>query len=264
MISYSIFFRSRKPKLTTVGDSLRWPRDTLYPLKLALTLSTSDGRSVGIVRACGLKPRSSFFYSTFLFSAISNENIYAPSVKTSRHNTTDTSTDVLCRKATVCLHMTSHSTISYVCILELLDSSDTELSQYFLIVERDPPEDIFRHRVFWPPARWRILAPFSSSSSPYGLSYFYSSHFRINLLWILRTVASLLVRAIRSSHGRYPHRTRTYKKYIYRMFQGERSIFWEVIESVILSKNFICTCVLFRMVSEIELFHCTVHCTLYR
>jgi hypothetical protein len=26
----------------------------------------------------------------------------------------------------------------------------------------------------------------------------------------------------------------------------------------------ICTCVLFRTVSEVELFHCTVHCTLYR
>jgi hypothetical protein len=39
--------RSRKPKLTTVGESLRWPRDTLYPLKLALTSSTSGGRSVG-------------------------------------------------------------------------------------------------------------------------------------------------------------------------------------------------------------------------
>jgi hypothetical protein len=32
------------------GDSLRWPRDTLYPLKLALTSPTSGGRSVGIVR----------------------------------------------------------------------------------------------------------------------------------------------------------------------------------------------------------------------
>jgi hypothetical protein len=34
-------------KLTTVGESLRWPRDTLYPLKLALTSPTSGGRSVG-------------------------------------------------------------------------------------------------------------------------------------------------------------------------------------------------------------------------
>jgi hypothetical protein len=39
-------------------DSLRWPRDTLYPLKLTLTSPTSGSRSVGIVRACGLKPRS--------------------------------------------------------------------------------------------------------------------------------------------------------------------------------------------------------------
>jgi hypothetical protein len=32
------------------GDSLRLSRDTLYPLKLALTSPTSGGRSVGIVR----------------------------------------------------------------------------------------------------------------------------------------------------------------------------------------------------------------------
>jgi hypothetical protein len=32
------------------GNLLRWPRDTLYPEKLALTSPTSDGRSVGIVR----------------------------------------------------------------------------------------------------------------------------------------------------------------------------------------------------------------------
>jgi hypothetical protein len=33
------------------GDLLRWPRDTLYPQKLALTLPTSGGRSGGIVRS---------------------------------------------------------------------------------------------------------------------------------------------------------------------------------------------------------------------
>jgi hypothetical protein len=43
-----------------VGDSLRWPRDTLYPLKLALTSPTGGVRSVGIFRACRLKPRSLF------------------------------------------------------------------------------------------------------------------------------------------------------------------------------------------------------------
>jgi hypothetical protein len=48
------------------------------------------------------------------------------------------------------------------------------------------------------------------------------------------------------------------------MSEEERSIFWEVIVSIILSKKCICTCVLFRTVSEIELFHYTVHCTLYR
>jgi hypothetical protein len=34
--------------------------------------------------------------------------------------------------------------------------------------------------------------------------------------------------------------------FICRVSQEERSIFWEVIVSVILSKKFICTCVIFR------------------
>jgi hypothetical protein len=37
------------------GDLLRWPRDILYPQKLALTSPTSGGRSVGIVR---LRPKA--------------------------------------------------------------------------------------------------------------------------------------------------------------------------------------------------------------
>jgi hypothetical protein len=41
------------------------------------------------------------------------------------------------------------------------------------------------------------------------------------------------------------------------MSQKEMSTFWEVMVSVILSKKCICTCVLFRTFSEIELFHCT-------
>jgi hypothetical protein len=45
------------------GDPLRWPRDTLYPQKLALTSSTSGGRSVGIVR---LRTKATEF---FLFIA---------------------------------------------------------------------------------------------------------------------------------------------------------------------------------------------------
>jgi hypothetical protein len=40
--------------------------------------------------------------------------------------------------------------------------------------------------------------------------------------------------------------------------QEERSIFWKVIVSTILSKKCNCTCILFRTVSEIELFHCIV------
>jgi hypothetical protein len=39
-----------KTEINGRGDPLRWPRDTLYPLKLALTSPTSGGRSVGIVR----------------------------------------------------------------------------------------------------------------------------------------------------------------------------------------------------------------------
>jgi hypothetical protein len=39
-----------KTEINGRGESLRWPRDTLHPLKLALTSPTSDGRSVGIVR----------------------------------------------------------------------------------------------------------------------------------------------------------------------------------------------------------------------
>jgi hypothetical protein len=42
---------------------------------------------------------------------------------------------------------------------------------------------------------------------------------------------------------------------IYSVFHEERSIFWEVIISVILSKK---VYILFGKVSEIELFHCTV------
>jgi hypothetical protein len=39
-----------KTEINGRGDPLRWLRDTLYPLKLALTSLTSGGRSVGIVR----------------------------------------------------------------------------------------------------------------------------------------------------------------------------------------------------------------------
>jgi hypothetical protein len=44
------------------GDPLRWPRNTLYLQKLALTSSTSGGRSVSIVR---LRTKATEF--SFLF-----------------------------------------------------------------------------------------------------------------------------------------------------------------------------------------------------
>jgi hypothetical protein len=33
---YTYMQRSRKPRLTTGGDPLRWPRNNLYPQKLAI------------------------------------------------------------------------------------------------------------------------------------------------------------------------------------------------------------------------------------
>jgi hypothetical protein len=45
-----------------------------------------------------------------------------------------------------------------------------------------------------------------------------------------------------------------------RVSQEERSIFWEVTVSVILSNKivYVRTCILFRTVSEIKVFYCTV------
>jgi hypothetical protein len=37
-------------KINGRGDPLRWPRDTVYPQKLALTSPTSGSHSAGIVR----------------------------------------------------------------------------------------------------------------------------------------------------------------------------------------------------------------------
>jgi hypothetical protein len=45
------------------GNSLRWPRNTIYPGKLALTSPTSGGRSVGIV--C-LRTKATEFSFSFL------------------------------------------------------------------------------------------------------------------------------------------------------------------------------------------------------
>jgi hypothetical protein len=40
----------QKTEINGRGNSLSWPRNTIYPQKLALTSPTSGGRSVGIVR----------------------------------------------------------------------------------------------------------------------------------------------------------------------------------------------------------------------
>jgi hypothetical protein len=58
----------QKTEINGRGDPLRWPRDTLYPLKLALTSPTSGGRSVGIVRL-GTKARE-FVFVSFLFCVL--------------------------------------------------------------------------------------------------------------------------------------------------------------------------------------------------
>jgi hypothetical protein len=39
-----------KTEINGRGDPLHWPRDTLYPQKLALISPTGGGRSVGMVR----------------------------------------------------------------------------------------------------------------------------------------------------------------------------------------------------------------------
>jgi hypothetical protein len=53
------------------GDPLRWPRDTLYPQKLAVTSPISGGPSVGIVR---LRTKATEFvcvYMVVLFVSLS-------------------------------------------------------------------------------------------------------------------------------------------------------------------------------------------------
>jgi hypothetical protein len=56
------------------GDPLRWPRDTLYPQKLALTSLTGCGRSVGIVR---LRTKATEFFFG-LYSENNTEHISTP------------------------------------------------------------------------------------------------------------------------------------------------------------------------------------------
>jgi hypothetical protein len=59
----------KEQRINGRGDPSRWPRDTLYPQKLALTSPTSDGRSVGIVR---LRTKSHGVFSTLCLFLIFN------------------------------------------------------------------------------------------------------------------------------------------------------------------------------------------------
>jgi hypothetical protein len=52
----------QKTEINDRGNMLRWPRDSLYPQKLALTLPKSGGRSVGIVRSRTKATEFSFFF----------------------------------------------------------------------------------------------------------------------------------------------------------------------------------------------------------
>jgi hypothetical protein len=52
----------KKNEINGRGNSLRWPRNTLYPQRLALTSPTSGGHWVGIVRL-RTRPRSFLVFS---------------------------------------------------------------------------------------------------------------------------------------------------------------------------------------------------------
>jgi hypothetical protein len=54
-----------KTEIIGRGNLLRWPRNTLYPQKLALTSQTSGGRSVGIVRLRTKATQFSFLFIVF-------------------------------------------------------------------------------------------------------------------------------------------------------------------------------------------------------
>jgi hypothetical protein len=58
-----------KTEVNDRGNLLRWPRDTLYPQKLALTSPTSGGRSVSIVRS--RTKAMDFFFRFMLYAELS-------------------------------------------------------------------------------------------------------------------------------------------------------------------------------------------------
>jgi hypothetical protein len=66
------------------GDPLRWPRDTFYPQKLALTSPTSGGRSVGIVRS-RIKGHGVCFYDIVIVVSIRVDKILLKMVVSDRN-----------------------------------------------------------------------------------------------------------------------------------------------------------------------------------
>jgi hypothetical protein len=77
-----VFLKVAAPVLKTEingrGDPLRWPRNTLYPQKLALASLTSGGRSVGIVR---LRTTSHGDFFMVYLTTLSVHDVIAPNGK---------------------------------------------------------------------------------------------------------------------------------------------------------------------------------------
>jgi hypothetical protein len=63
----------QKTKIDDRRNPLRSPRDTLYPQKLALTLPTTGGRSVGIVRSRTIATEFSFKADVMSSSALPSD-----------------------------------------------------------------------------------------------------------------------------------------------------------------------------------------------
>jgi hypothetical protein len=66
------FFLALTEFINGRGDWLRWPRDTLYPLKLTLTSPTSGGRSVVIIRRWTKAPEFILLNLSDIFSKWDN------------------------------------------------------------------------------------------------------------------------------------------------------------------------------------------------
>jgi hypothetical protein len=64
-----------KTEINGRGNSLRWPRNTLYPHMVALSSSTSGGSSVGIVRLRTKATEVSFFFRGLVWTVKASEFI---------------------------------------------------------------------------------------------------------------------------------------------------------------------------------------------